>query len=106
MYLAITWGNISLSVSFVLSNLYTVDVRVLKYTLVHNHKLAIKARVDLQVLRSLYANRLEKLIVERIDHNLQVSRVRNICIIFYEDLFLVISDKPAAIDPEQAGVNG
>jgi len=104
--LAVTWSDISLSVSFVLPYLHAVDVWVFEYTLVHNHKLAIKARVDLQVLWSLYADSLEKLIVKRIDDYFQVLSVRNICIILDKDFFLVVSEKSTSVCPEQTGVYG
>jgi hypothetical protein len=78
--LAVVRGEISFSVSFFLPNFNTVDVRIVEYTLVHHHKLAVETGVNFKVLGSLYADCREKLVVERVGDGFEVFFVRHVCI--------------------------
>jgi len=103
--LAVVRCEIGLSVCFVLPHFDAVDVGVVEYTLVHHHKLAVKAGIYFKVLGSLDADSREKLVVERIGHSFDVAFVRDIYIMIVKGHLLVVSDESTAVDPKQTGVD-
>ena len=90
---------------FVLSNDLTVNFWITKYTLVQINKLAIRARIDLEILRTLDADSLEELVVESIMGQIEVTSHLGILFISIEDFLSLVSHKAPSTDPKQARVN-
>ena len=65
--LAITRGQVRLSMPLVLSHGHTTDPSRLEHTLVHHFERAIDAGVHFEVLGCLHADCLEKLILNGVD---------------------------------------
>ena len=80
---AIVGGLVSLSVPFVLANDLTVNFLVTEYSLVQIDKLTVKARVDLEILRTLDADSLEELVVESIKGQIVVISLLGIFFIIF-----------------------
>ena len=101
--MAIVRGDIRLSVPLVLPDRRAVSLWVPKNALMEDHKLSIKARVYLQVLRCLHENRAKELIVEGVDRQARINHIIMIVDIVLENLLSIVSDEPIAIDPDQLG---
>jgi len=73
---------------------------VLEDALMHDHKLTVEARVDLEILRRLHADSCEELIVESVDWHLHFFCVGHLCVVFIEYLLPIVNDEALAEDPE------
>ena len=98
--LAVAGGDVGLAMSLVLQDLLAVDLVRLEDTLVHDHELAIQARVDLEILRCLDADGRIKLVVEGIYCQVHLLSVRWRLLVLIEDLLPVVGDEALSIDPE------
>ena len=69
------------------------------------NKLTIKARIDLEILRTLDADSLEELVVESIMGQIEITSLLGVLFISIEHFLSLVSHKAPSTDPKQARVN-
>ena len=101
--LAVRACNVGLPVPLVLPDGDTVDLGVLEDALVHNHEVAVEARVYLQVLRRLHEYRPKELVVIRIDGSELIRQLVVLADVLLPDLLRVVRDEAVAVNPDKVG---
>lgn len=77
-----------------------IDLRVLEDALMHNHEVAVEARVNLQVLRRLHKDRSKELVVISIDGCELIGELVVLTHVFLPDLLRVVRDEAVPVYPD------